>query len=182
MGPWLGGSGEKLGGRDVAFARAFPTLLAMIGQLVETARLVPHIQATNKDAVLKELIAIAQQAGAFPKKSLKTVGKLLSDREAIGSTGLGNGVAVPHVKADGVAGATLVLGRCKEGLEWQAIDGRPVHIVFLLVSKSDEAEKHLACLRWISTLARSSDFRRFFLDATDEQAMRDLLTEMAPKD
>jgi mannitol/fructose-specific phosphotransferase system IIA component (Ntr-type) len=167
--------------REVAFAGALPTLPDMIGTLVEAARLVPQIQANNKDAALKELIAIAQEAGAFPKKALKAVAKLLSDREAIGSTGLGNGVAVPHVKADSVDGATLVLARCKEGVEWQAIDGRPVHIIFLLVSKAAEAERHLACLRWISSLARSSDFRRFLLDAQDEAAMRDLLVEMTPK-
>lgn len=153
----------------------------MIGMLVDSARLVSEIQAENKDAALKELIAVAQAAGAFPKKSLKAMGRLLADREAIGSTGLGNGVAVPHVKANDVSGPSLVLARCKAGLEWQAIDGRPVHIVFLLVSRADAAEQHLACLRWISTLARSSDFRRFMLDAANESAMRDLLTEMSPK-
>ena len=96
----------------------------MIGQLVQGARLVPELQAQNKDGALKELIAHAQEAGAFEKKSLKSMSKLLSDREAIGSTGLGNGVAVPHVKAPGVGDATLVLARCKSGLEWQSIDGR----------------------------------------------------------
>jgi len=153
----------------------------MIGQLVENATLVPQIQADNKDAALEELIALAQESGSFAKRSLKGMRKLLADREAIGSTGLGNGVAVPHVKTDDVKGATLVLARCRDGMEWQAIDGRPVHIVFLLVSKAGEAEQHLACLRWISTLARSSDFRRFLLDAEDEAGMRDLLTEMLPK-
>ena len=154
----------------------------MIGQLVEAASLVPELQADNKAAALEELIGAAQAAGAFAKRNLKAMSKLLHDREAIGSTGLGNGVAVPHVKAEKVTGPSLVLARCKDGLEWQAIDGRPVHIVFLLVSRTDEAESHLACLRWISTLARSSDFRRFLLDASDEAAMRELLAEMAPKD
>ena len=154
----------------------------MIGQMVQNACLVPQVSSVNKDAALKELIAMAQEAGAFAKKSLKAMSKLLADRESIGSTGLGNGVAVPHVKSDDVAKPTLVLARCKDGIEWQAIDGRPVHIVFLLVSKAAEAEQHLACLRWISTLARSSDFRRFLLDAQDETAMRDLLREMSPKD
>lgn len=142
----------------------------------------PELQAETKDGALKELMAIAQEAGAFPKKSLKSISKLLSDREAIGSTGLGNGVAVPHVKAAGVGDPTLVLARCKAGLEWQAIDGRPVFIIFMLVSPADEPERHLGYLRWISTLARSSDFRRFMLDAADEAGMRDLLIEMSPKD
>lgn len=154
----------------------------MIGQLVEGAHLVPELQAQNKDGVLKELIAFAQEAGAFPAKSLKAISKVLSNREAIGSTGLGNGVAVPHVKAEAVSSPRLVLARCKPGLEWQAIDGRAVHIIFMLVSPAGEPERHLGYLRWISTLARSSDFRRFMLDAADEGAMRDLLKEMSPKE
>ena len=77
---------------------------------------------------------------------------------------------------------TLVLARSKAGIEWQAIDGRLVHIVFMLVSPANDPETHLRCLRWISTLARSSDFRRFLLDAPDVTAMRDLLREMAPKE
>jgi mannitol/fructose-specific phosphotransferase system IIA component (Ntr-type) len=85
------------------------------------------------------------------------------------------------VKSDDVTKATLVLARSKKGLDWSAIDGRPVHIVFLLVSPAEEPEIHLQCLRWIAGLARNADFRRFLLDASDETAMRDLLREMEPK-
>lgn len=166
----------------VAFAAAFPTLRAMIGQLVEGARLLSEFQAQNKDGALKELIGVAQETGAFAKKSLKALSKLLFDREAIGSTGLGNGVAVPHLKAAAVSTPTLVLARCKAGLEWQSIDGRPVHIIFMLVSPAAEPESHLGVLRWIATLARSSDFRRFLLDADDIDGMRELLQEMSPKE
>ncbi len=154
----------------------------MIGTLVDSAALVAQIEAKNKDGALKELLAVAQATGAFAAKTTKALGKRLSEREAIGSTGLGNGVAVPHVKGEDVTGVSLVLARCKAGIEWQAIDGRPVHIVFMLVSPANEPETHLRCLRWISTLARSSDFRRFLLDAPDVTAMRDLLREMAPKE
>jgi mannitol/fructose-specific phosphotransferase system IIA component (Ntr-type) len=90
-------------------------------------------------------------------------------------------VAVPHVKGDDVARPTLVLARCKKGLDWNAIDGRLVHSLFLLMSPSAEPETHLQGLRWIATLARSADFRRFLLDARDAAAMRDLLREMSAK-
>lgn len=160
----------------------FPTLLRMIGKLVDTAALVVDLAASNKDAALKELLAVAQTAGGFGAKIGKALHKRLVEREAVGSTGLGNGVAVPHVKGDDVDKIVLVLARAKKGLEWHAIDGRAVNILFLLVSPKTEPEVHLQCLRWIATLARSADFRRFFLDARDEQAMRDLLREMAPKE
>ena len=86
------------------------------------------------------------------------------------------------MKGDEVARSTLVLARCKKGLEWQAIDGRPVHVLFLLVSPAAAPENHLKCLRWIAGLARSADFRRFLMDAPDTTAMRELLREMSSKE
>lgn len=153
----------------------------MIGRIVDDAGLVNRIEAKDKSGALKELLAAAHATGAFSDKVGKALAKRLVERESLGSTGLGNGVAVPHVKGDGIDRVVLVLGRSKEGLDWQAIDGRPVHVMFLLVSPADEPETHLQCLRWIATLARNPDFRRFLLDADDEGAMRDLLREMQPK-
>ena len=153
----------------------------MIAQLIEAAAVV-EIAATTKEGALKELLAAAQGTGCFDAKAAKVLGKRLAEREAIGSTGLGNGVAVPHVKGEGPKSPTLVLARCKKGMEWQAIDGRPIHILFLLVSPVGEPEVHLQGLRWIAGLARSADFRRFLLDARDATAMRDLLRELSGKE
>jgi len=150
----------------------------MIRNLVERAALIEELEAVNKEDALKEMLRAAEQVGAFKKGSRASLQKRLSEREAIGSTGLGNSVAVPHVKGDSVQDITLVLARCHPGLEWQAIDGRAVHVLFLLVSPSDEPESHLQCLRWIAGLARNSDFRRFLLDAETGDAIRDLLLEM----
>jgi mannitol/fructose-specific phosphotransferase system IIA component (Ntr-type) len=152
----------------------------MIKSLVDSAAIVADVKAQTKEAALKELLAAAQDAGVLAKKAVTPLGKKLLEREAIGSTGFGNGVAVPHGKHDGVERPLLVLARHRSGLDWKAIDGRPVHIVFFLLSPADEPETHLQCLRWISTLARNADFRRFLLDAKDAAAMLDLLREMLP--
>lgn len=153
----------------------------MIQTLVDSAAILAEVKATTKEAALKELLQLAQESGAFPKKIAAALGKKIAEREVLGSTGIGNGVAVPHVKGEDVNKVSLVLGRSRAGIEWHAIDGRPVHIIFLLTAPPSEAELHLKCLRWISGLARNGDFRRFFLDAADEVAIRDLLLEMAPK-
>jgi mannitol/fructose-specific phosphotransferase system IIA component (Ntr-type) len=150
----------------------------MIRSLVDAAQMIDELAAKTKDAALKEMLAVAQQSGALPAKSLKPLGKLLSDREALGSTGLGNGVAVPHLKGADVARTALVVARSRAGLDWHAIDGRNVHIAFLLVSPAAEPESHLKCLRWIAGLARHADFRRFFAAAAGGSAMRQLLAEM----
>lgn len=154
----------------------------MIGKLVDATSIVVDLAAADKEAALKELLAAAQTAGAFAGKAAKALHKRLLEREAVGSTGLGNGVAVPHAKGDEIGKIALVLARAKKGLEWSAIDGRAVNVLFLLVSPKTEPETHLQCLRWIATLARSADFRRFFLDAKDATAMRELLREMALKE
>jgi PTS system nitrogen regulatory IIA component len=153
----------------------------MISQLIETAAVIGELAAKTKDAALRELLASAAP-DTFDAAAAKILGKRLSDREAIGSTGLGNGIAVPHVKGDEVRKVALVVARSKRGIEWQAIDGRPVHILFLLVSPSAEPEAHLRCLRWIAGLARNADFRRFLIDATDGPAMRELLRELSQKE
>lgn len=152
----------------------------MIRSLVDSAAILTDLAARNRDEALKELLQAALGTGAFAKKALQPLGKRLAERETMGSTGIGNGVAVPHVKGDEVKQATLVLGRSRQGIEFHAIDGRPVQILFLLVGTPDGAEDHLRCLRWISGLARNADFRRFLLVAADEAAIRDLLREMAP--
>src|SRR5262245_10407999 len=124
----------------------------MIQKLVDSAAIVPGLAARTKEAALKELLQTAQAAGFFAKKLAAPLGKKLLEREAIGSTGLGNGVAVPHLKHADVQRPSLVLARAAPPIEWQAIDGRPVAIVFLVVSPADDPEAHLQCLRWISTL------------------------------
>ena len=152
----------------------------MIHKLVDSAAVLADVKARTKEAALKELLAAVQEAGVVGKKLIAPMSRKLLEREAIGSTGLGNGVAVPHLKHDDLSVPALALARARTAIEWQSIDGRPVSIVFLLVSPSADPETHLQCLRWISTLARNADFRRFLLDAKDATAMRDLLREMLP--
>ena len=153
----------------------------MIQKLVDSAAVLADVKAKTKEAALKELLAAVQEAGIVSKKLIAPMSKKLLERESIGSTGLGNGVAVPHLKHDDLGAPALVLARARTAIEWQSIDGRPVTIMFLLVSPSKDPEAHLQCLRWISTLARNGDFRRFLLDAKDDKQMRDLLRELMPK-
>jgi nitrogen PTS system EIIA component len=152
----------------------------MIRKLVDSALILPDLQAKTKEAALKELLQAAQDGGAFAKKASAGLNKRLAERELLGSTGIGNGVAVPHVKSEDIKTLTLVLGRARKGIEYQAIDGQKTQILFLLLAPQDAAEDHLRCLRWISGLARSADFRRFFIDVADAKGIRELLLEMSP--
>ncbi|MFO1051371.1 MAG: PTS sugar transporter subunit IIA [Planctomycetota bacterium] len=151
----------------------------MIRAIVESSVLIENLAATTSNAVVDELLGAVVAAGKIAKPKLASIKKSLAERESKGSTGIGNGVAVPHVKTDAVSAPVLAFGRSNDGIsDWHAIDGRDVHLVFLILAPTHSAEQHLALLRWISTLARDADFRRFARAAEDADALRELMREM----
>ena len=150
----------------------------MIRELIETACIVPGLAATEKIAVFGEMLDALEKAGQITKRERTAIKKLLVQREEQGSTGLGNGIAVPHVKA-GVKRVILALANSHEGVPFDAIDGRPVHTLFMVIAPKAEPQEHLHVLRWISSLARNADFRRFVLSSKTEADIRELLEEMS---
>lgn len=146
--------------------------------LIDRVLIRERLDADSKETALSEILAVLSEHSVVDEASLAGLRKLIDERESRGSTGIGNGFAVPHVKVDAVSRPEVVLARSVDGLEYGAIDGRPVHMLFLIVSPTDQQEEHLAVLRWVSGLARQSDFRRFALAADSADALRDLLVEM----
>ncbi len=115
------------------------------------------IEATNKEAILKELVDVladVKDLGA----DRKAIVKALLERENLGSTGIGQGIAIPHGKTERVKELVAVLGISKKGVNFDALDGEPVFIFFLLVAPKDTAGPHLKALAQISRLLRDSYF------------------------
>lgn len=150
----------------------------MLKDLIDSALILESIQAVSKEAALDEILAAAVKAKLIRSKKSSVIRELLQKREELGSTGIGNGVAVPHVKADEIVKPSIVLARSTAGIPYAAVDGKDVRTLFMLLGPKNAAEEHLQVLRWISTLARSSDFRRFVIGAKGEAEIRDLLHEM----
>ena len=151
----------------------------MIPELIQSALILEDLGAVDKSGAIAEILDAGCQAGLFTKRQRTAFSKRLMEREKLGSTGIGNGVAVPHIKGKEVTAPWLILARSLGGVDYAAVDGRAVHLVFLLGMPLDQAEDHLHCLRWISGLARNADFRRFCAGAAGEQTIRDLLHEMS---
>ena len=108
----------------------------------------------------------------------------LKAREELASTGVGMNVAIPHVKLEGLEEAIFSLSVAPDGLEWQAVDGAPVQIVFVVLRPDVETEeydpeRHLEMMRWIARLARNEDFRRFAIGSKNRTELVDLLKEMS---
>lgn len=150
----------------------------MIQQLIASCSIIPALEAKEKFAVFDEMLATLAEHQKMSTRDRNAIRKLLLEREEQGSTGLGNGVGVPHVKAK-VEQVLLVLANTTEGIPFDSIDGRPVHTLFLVVTPKDQPDGHLQVLRWVSSLARNADFRRFVLKAESESEIRELLEEMS---
>ena len=148
--------------------------------LIQSTVLLPELAATGRNEALREIVVSCADAGILTAEAIDLVVEQLVEREAQGSTGLGNGVAVPHVKQAGVDEIVVGFGTSADGIDFDAIDGRLVQIVFVVLGpKGGAPEDHLAVLRWVSTLARNADFRRFALGASSAEELRDLLMEMS---
>ena len=151
----------------------------MIENLIGSCFIVPSLETSTQEEVFEEMLDRVLAAGHITKRDRTAMKKLLVEREAQGSTGLGNGIAVPHMKSKKLKEHHMILANSQAGIPFGAIDGKPVNTLFLVMGPADDPEGHLQALRWVATLARNADFRRFVLNAKSEAEIRDLLEEMS---
>ena len=114
------------------------------------------LQASEKEAVLEELVDVLAKVQEIGDK--KNILKALVERESLGSTGIGQGIAIPHGKSDRMKELVAILGISRKGVNFEALDGELVYIFFLLVAPKDSAGPHLKALAQISRLLRDSYF------------------------
>jgi mannitol/fructose-specific phosphotransferase system IIA component (Ntr-type) len=113
-----------------------------------------HLQSTTKDDVLKELVGLLQ----LDDKAEQTLVKMLKRRETLGSTGIGQNIAIPHCRALAVSQLRVAFGRKLEGIDFNAIDGKPVHYFFLIVAPPLEvSNQYLPVLGKIAQFAKEAD-------------------------
>lgn len=141
----------------------------MKGALVlKPADVIMDLQATNGEEVLAELADKLVQGS--PAVSREALLQLLMDREGLGSTGIGDGIAIPHCKLPELAEPVLVFGRSSGGVDFRAIDGRPVYLFFLLAAPEGAAGIHLKLLARLSRLLKDSAVRvRLMTAGTPEE-------------
>ncbi|HPF13797.1 MAG: PTS sugar transporter subunit IIA [Planctomycetes bacterium] len=144
------------------------------------------LKAEDKLAALDEAATNMVKGKALDSSALEEVVKVLRGREARATTGVGMGVAISHVAMPGIDQALCSLSLHPEGLDWSAVDGAPVHIVFLVLrpemsTPNYDPEDHIDMMRWIAGLAREADFRAFALQATKRSELVELLREMQPE-
>ena len=103
--------------------------------------------------------------------------EVLLDREKLGSTGIGNGVAIPHGRLPDINEIVVVFGRSKKGVDFNSHDHEPVHLFFLLVAPEDSTGDHLKTLARISRIVKSPDCRRALMESTDNESLYRVIFE-----
>jgi mannitol/fructose-specific phosphotransferase system IIA component (Ntr-type) len=143
-----------------------------------------QLKAKSKDEALSEVVKNMVLAQVIPEDLGEAAIQALLERERIGSTGVGMSVAIPHVKLKGLERASYSLSVHVEGLEWQAVDAAPVHLLFTVIrpekgGDQHDPEQHLEMMKWIARLSRDADFRRFATRVKTKTELVDLLKEMS---
>ena len=133
------------------------------------------LENTEKEKVIEELIDLLVAAGKVKNK--QAVLKAVMEREKVMSTGVGDGVAIPHGKAEGVEDVVAAFGVAKQDIEFQSIDEKPVRLVFLLVAPPNATGPHLKALSRVSRLLNKKEFREQLLQAKSAAEVLDLIQE-----
>ncbi|MBK8872246.1 MAG: PTS sugar transporter subunit IIA [Elusimicrobia bacterium] len=133
------------------------------------------LAATSKKEALEELCGLLAKADKLPDAPAMV--RTLLEREALGSTGIGQGVAIPHGKAPAIKAQAAALGISKRGVDFDALDGEPVHILFLLVAPPDAAGNHLKALAKVSRLLKDKFFRQALKDSKSPDEILKIIRE-----
>jgi mannitol/fructose-specific phosphotransferase system IIA component (Ntr-type) len=131
------------------------------------------LECVDKEECFEEMVDILVQAGHITDRA--TALKVIQEREAQATTGIGRGIAVPHGKHESIPALTAALGTSSSGIEFDALDGEPVHVVFLLLASNHEQGRHLQALAEISRLVGTPGFYRRVVEANTRADLLALL-------
>lgn len=140
--------------------------------------------AATKEGCFSELTELLIVSGQVPQQQRRALELAFGERERLASTGVGAGVAIPHVQLPGLAETALSFAVHKRGVDWASVDGEPAHLFFAVVrpgagSASHDPKLHLELMQWIARLSRAKDFCRFAKAVRTKSELMDLLKEVA---
>lgn len=138
--------------------------------------IISDIKAVKKEDVIRELVDALANASDIDKRNQNSLIESLMSRESLGSTAIGQGVAIPHTKCDCVQKLVAAFGLSKKGVDFDSLDGEPAYIFFLLVAPQDSAGPHLKALARISRLLKDKYFRDSLRACEDKQSILDIIS------
>jgi len=139
--------------------------------------IVAELKSSKKEDVIKELVDALINAGEIEKRHRNKLIESLMSREELGSTAIGQGVAIPHAKSDCVSKLIAAFGLSSKGVDFDSLDGEAVYILFLLVAPQDSAGPHLKALARISRLLKDKYFRDNLRSCKDDKSIIKIITQ-----
>ena len=136
--------------------------------LVSSNAIVPALKVNSKKQAIQELAA---RAAALTGQNERAILEILMQREKLGSTGVGNGIAIPHGKLSKLSKLFGLFARLERPVDFEALDGQPVDLVFLLLAPEAAGADHLKALARVARLLRDSDVARKLRDSRDAEAL-----------
>jgi len=149
--------------------------MATIRDLLRHDLIIEDIQATDKTGVIREFAGLLKATSRINNED--ELVRVLLDREALGSTGIGDGVAIPHGKLHMIPEMIVAFGRSGKGVDFDSMDARPVHLFFLLVTPEDRPGEHLRALARISRILKNPALREGLRCAPHREELLRLICE-----
>jgi mannitol/fructose-specific phosphotransferase system IIA component (Ntr-type) len=147
-----------------------------IADVICAKAIIPRLETVKRDEAIKELVAILDKAGKLGKDNMADVAKAVIKRENEASTGIGKGVAVPHIKHKAVKKVVAAIGISATGIDFSALDKQPVYTIILLISPV-EGDQHLQAMEAIFEHLQNDNFRKFLKQSETAEQIKELLIE-----
>lgn len=139
--------------------------------------IVPELKAKDKKGAIVELVRAVKSTAAGQKIAVSEVTQAILEREKLGSTGIGRGIAVPHAKCRQIGKVVGALGRSRQGISFDAIDGEPVHLLFLILSPPNAAERYHRALQTVMHAVKKNSFCNFLRKAKALKELEEVLRD-----
>lgn len=139
--------------------------------------IIPQLKATTRNEAITELVEALADAGAIARRNVGEIIKAVIARELQATTGIGKGVALPHRKLKCVKKPVGTVGRSSQGIDFGALDSKPVYSIILLLSNLDKPDEHLQAMETIFKHVQRDMFRKFLRQSETQQAIVELIAE-----
>jgi fructose-specific phosphotransferase system IIA component len=146
----------------------------VLTQILEPACIKVPLEGKDKEAIISELVDVLDANSMLADKDNVLQAVLM--REQTRSTGIGSGIAIPHGKCKGVSELVMAMGVSRSGVDFQSIDGKPVHIVVLLASPTDRTGPHIQALARISRLLLDEEFKNKLQNSSSAEELYELIS------
>jgi len=137
--------------------------------------IIEELESSNKQEVLEEIARNIQKGKK--KYNQAAMVKVLIEREKLGSTGIGDSIAIPHGKLNGLDDLIVAFGRSRQGVEFNAMDGKPVNLFFLLMAPEQSKSEHLKVLARISRMLKDLNFRKSLMEAKSRNELYQIIVD-----